>query len=202
METRKISRVYDVELRSKRTEEHEEESREVEGYAVVFNQKTDIAGLFDEEIDSRAFNECDMSNVYLLFNHDENNVLAGTANGSLNMEINEHGLIQRSEIIDTSIGEDVLKLVKKGLINKMSFGFIIAEDGQEWSVNEVGKDVRKITKIERLLDVSLVTYPAYPQTSAYARSESDVDELAKCHLELKEKLVEQDKRMGDLFKDE
>ena len=74
----KIERIYDVELRS------QSDSREVEGYAVVFNAKTDL-GWFTEEIDSHAFDNTDMSNVYLLFNHDENNVLAGTVNGSLQM---------------------------------------------------------------------------------------------------------------------
>jgi hypothetical protein len=174
----KITRVYDVELRSKN-----EESREVEGYAVVFNASTDL-GWFTEEIDSRAFDNTDMSNVYLLFNHDENNVLAGTLNNSLKMSINETGLFQSSEIINTSLGEDVLKLVKNGLINKMSFAFSIREGGEEW-VERNGKEHRIIRDIDKLYDVSLVTYPAYAQTSAYARS-NQVDELAEEHKRRKE----------------
>lgn len=177
----KINRVYDVELRTA------PESREVDGYAVVFNAVTDL-GWFTEEIDRDAFNETDMSNVYLLFNHDENNVLAGTSNNSLKMEIDETGLFQKSNIIDTGTGEDVLKLVKNGLINKMSFAFTIAKDGEEWSeVN--GKEHRVIKKIDKLFDVSLVTYPAYEQTSAYARSKTD--ELAEEH----RRRVEQSERM-------
>ena len=174
----KITRVYDVELRSKN-----EESREVEGCAVVFNASTDL-GWFTEEIDSRAFDNTDMSNVYLLFNHDENNVLAGTLNNSLKMSINETGLFQSSEIINTSLGEDVLKLVKNGLINKMSFAFSIREGGEEW-VEINGKEHRIIRDIDKLYDVSLVTYPAYAQTSAYARS-NQVDELAEEHKRRKE----------------
>lgn len=174
----KITRVYDVELRSKN-----EDSREVEGYAVVFNASTDL-GWFSEEIDSKAFDNTDMSNVYLLFNHDENNVLAGTSNNSLKMSINETGLFQTSQIIDTSVGEDVLKLVKNGLINKMSFAFTIREGGEEW-VEVNGKEHRIIRDIDKLYDVSLVTYPAYEQTSAYARS-NQVDELAKEHKRRKE----------------
>lgn len=177
----KINRVYDVELRSV------PESREVDGYAVVFNAETDL-GWFTEEIDRDAFNETDMSNVYLLFNHDENNVLAGTSNGSLKMEIDDTGLFQRSDIIDTTTGEDILKLVKKGLINKMSFAFTIAKDGEEWSERN-GKEHRIIRKIEKLFDVSLVTYPAYEQTSAYARSMTD--ELAEEH----RRRVEQNKKL-------
>ena len=180
---KKVIRVYDVELRAK-----ENESREVEGYAVVFNAETDI-GWFTEEIDKNAFNKTNMSNVYLLFNHDENNVLAGTSNGSLKMSIDDTGLFQTSEIIDTNIGEDTLKLVKNGLINKMSFAFTIADGGERWFERD-GKEHRVITDIDTLYDVSLVTYPAYSQTSAFARS-NEVDELAKEHKRRKE----QDEKM-------
>lgn len=169
---KKITRVFDVELRAKN-----EDSREVEGYAVVFNAPTDL-GWFSEEIDRDAFNKTDMSNVYLLFNHDENNVLAGTPNGSLEMNIDDRGLFQRSKLIDTTTGEDVLKLVKNGLINKMSFAFTIADGGEEWSERD-GKEHRIIRNIDKLFDVSLVTFPAYDQTSAYARSLTD--ELAEEH---------------------
>lgn len=180
---KKITRVFDVELRAKQ----DAESREVEGYAVVFNASTDL-GWFTEEIDSRAFDNTDMSNVYLLFNHDENNVLAGTLNNSLKMEINETGLYQISNIINTSLGEDVLKLVKNGLINKMSFAFTIRDGGEEW-IETNGKEHRIIRDIDKLYDVSLVTYPAYEQTSAFARSKND--ELAEEHLRRKK----QDERL-------
>lgn len=183
-----ITRYFDVELRTK-----QEEDREVEGYAVVFNATTDL-GWFTEEIDKGAFNECDMSDVYLLFNHDENNVLAGTANGSLQLKIDERGLFQTSKIIDTSTGEDIFKLVKNGLIKKMSFGFSIdGNGGEEWISNEK-KDHRIIKKINKLFDVSLVTYPAYSQTSAYARNLND--DLANEYKRRKE----QDKKMEELWK--
>lgn len=174
---KKITRIYNVELRSK-----EEDSREVEGYAVVFNQSTDL-GWFTEEIDRHAFDEADMTNVYLLGNHDENIVLAGTSNHSLSWDIDDIGIYQRSSIVDTSTGEDWLKLVKNGLINKQSFAFTIAEGGEEWSEID-GKDHRVIRKIDHVFDFSLVTYPAYSQTSAFARSLTD--ELAEEHKRRKE----------------
>ena len=178
----KITRVFDVEFRAR-----EDESRTVEGYAVVFNAETDL-GWFTEEIDRNAFNETDMSNVYLLGNHDENIVLAGTSNNSLELNIDETGLFQKSNIIDTSTGEDWLRLVKNGLINKQSFAFTIAEGGEEW-IERNGKEHRIIRKIEKLFDVSLVTYPAYSQTTAYARSQTD--ELAEEH----KRRREQDKKL-------
>lgn len=172
---KKITRTYDVEFRAK-----DSESREVEGYAVVFNAPTDL-GWFTEEIDPHAFDDADMSNVYLLGNHDENIVLAGTSNNSLKWDINEKGIYQKASIVDTSVGEDWLKLVKKGLINKQSFAFTIAEGGEEWSERN-GKEHRLIRKIDRVYDFSLVTYPAYPQTDVRSAS----DELAEEHKKRKE----------------
>ena len=172
---KKIERCYDVEFRASQDNE-----REVEGYAVVFNQPADM-GWFTEEIDRHAFDNADMSNVYLLGNHDENIVLAGTSNGSLKWEINENGVYQRSNIIDTSLGEDWLKLVKNGLINKQSFAFTIAKDGEEWTERN-GKEHRIIRRIERLFDFSLVTYPAYDSTSV----RSATDELAEEYKRRKE----------------
>ena len=174
----KITRTYDVEFREK-----QDDSRQVEGYAVVFNSTTDL-GWFTEEIDSHAFDNTDMSNVYLLGNHDENIVLAGTSNNTLELNINENGLYQRAKVIDTSVGEDWLKLVKNGLISKQSFAFTIADGGEEW-VERDGKEHRIIRSIEKLFDVSLVTYPAYSDTSAFARS-NQIDELAKEHKRRKE----------------
>lgn len=182
-----ITRIFDVELRAKQGD-----NREVEGYAVVFNASTDL-GYFTEEIDKHAFDNCDMSDVYLLFNHDENQILAGTANNSLQLKIDERGLFQTSQIIDTSIGEDIFKLVKNGLIKKMSFGFSIDKDGGEEWISHEDKDHRIIKKINKLYDVSLVTYPAYEQTSAYARCQSD--EMANEYLRRKE----QSKKMEELI---
>ena len=180
----RIERCYDVEFRTSQDNE-----REVEGYAVVFNTPTDL-GWFTEEIDPHAFDEADMSNVYLLGNHDENIVLAGTSNNSLRWEINENGVFQRSNIIDTSLGEDWLKLVKNGLINKQSFAFTIAKDGEEWTERN-GKEHRLIRKIQRVYDFSLVTYPAYPTTSVRCLT----DELAEEH----KKRMEQSARMERLL---
>lgn len=168
--------------------ELDKESRAVEGEACVFNQVTDL-GWFTEEIDPRAFDECDMSDVVLNLNHNNDVLLAGTRNGSLSLSIDGHGLKQRSTIAKTSQGDDVLELVHTGLLNKMSFAFFVNEDGVEWLQRD-GKEHRIIKKIERLVDVSLVTFPAYSGTSAAARVEGLVDELALKHKEEREKMEE------------
>lgn len=182
----KINRLYEVELR-------EENEGTVEGLACVFNQATDL-GWFTEEIDPHAFDNADMSDVVLLFNHDENYVLAGTRNGSLELSVENSGLFQKSQVVDTTQGNDVMKLVRKGLINKMSFAFTVSADGEEWTMLD-GKEHRIIKRIKKLYDVSLVTRPAYDQTFAFARS----DELANKHLAEVKKRKEQNERMEKLI---
>lgn len=184
----KITRVNDVVLT------RSEGDNRVEGIAVVFNREADL-GWFTEEISPRAFENADMSDVVLNFNHDNNLLLAGTRNGSLSLEVRDDGLFQSASIIDTTQGRDVMRLVESGLISKMSFAFSIADGGEEWTTRN-GKEHRLITAVDRLYDVSLVTFPAYPQTSAWMRSE---DSLAEEHKALIERRQEQDKRMKELL---
>lgn len=176
-----------------------DDSNVVEGMAVVFNREADM-GWFTEEIDRHAFDNADMSDVVLNFNHDNNILLAGTRNGSLELQVREDGLFQMSDVIDTTQGRDVMKLVDKGLITKMSFAFTIARDGEIWETRDNGIEHRTITKIDKLYDVSLVTFPAYPQTSAWARGQSD--ELAEKHKALMERRAEQDRKMEEILKHE
>lgn len=184
----KITRYADIELR--RFGE-EKESRTVTGMATVFNTPTDL-GWYVESIDSKAFDGADMSDVVLNFNHNDDYILAGTRNGTLQLDLREDGLYQTGTIVKTTQGNDVLTLVEEGLINKMSFAFTVAED--EWTEQD-GKDYRVITKIGKLYDVSLVTFPAYPQTFVGLRSKEDMDSRAKEHFLRKE----QDERMAKLL---
>lgn len=183
-----IRRYADIEFRNEETD-----SRVIEGVACVFNQRTTIGDWFTEEIDQNAFDNCDMSDVVLNFNHDDSYLLAGTRNGTLQLGIDDFGLKQRSSIIDTIQGNDVLKLVRSGLLNKMSFAFEIDEGGEEWSWQS-GEELehRKITRIKKLYDVSLVTFPAYEGTAAFARSGDMVDSLALQHRKEREKMEEKD----------
>lgn len=191
--TQKIERTADIELRRLG-----EGSNTVEGIAVVFEREADM-GWFTEVIDRHAFDNADMSDVVLNFNHDNNLLLAGTRNGSLELQVRDDGLFQRGDIIDTTTGRDVMKLVDSGLISKMSFAFTIARDGETWETREDGREYRRITAIDRLYDVSLVTFPAYSQTSAWMRSG---DDLADRHKALMERRAEQDRKMEEILKHE
>ena len=186
----KLYRTADVKLRMA-----DGGSNIVEGIAVVFNREADM-GWFIEEIDRSAFDRTDMSDVVLNFNHDNNLLLAGTRNGSLQLQVRDDGLFQRASVIDTTQGRDIMKLIESGLISKMSFAFTIGRDGESWETRADGTEKRVIRNIDRLYDVSLVTFPAYPQTGAWMRNG---DDLAEEHRALMQKRAEQDKRMKELF---
>ena len=138
------------------------------GYAAVFDQVTDI-GYYLERLAPAAFRSAMAApdlNVVGLFNHDPNMVLARTPN-TLRLSTDAHGLEFDLDIPDTTIGRDVRAMVDAGLITGCSFGFVAGE--QDWSTQN-GKDLRTHTSVARLLDVSVVTYPAYGGTHVSLRS--------------------------------
>jgi len=138
------------------------------GYAAVYRQITDI-GYYLEQLEPTAFRSVLASDpdVRGLLNHDPNQLLARTRNGSLKLSSDSHGLQFELDIPDTTLGNDVRTMVDTGLITGCSFGFIA--DEQDWTTHE-GRDLRTHTSVAKLLDVSVVTYPAYEGTSVSLRS--------------------------------
>lgn len=152
--------------------QNDEDKLIIEGKAISFNDKTLLFEINDtqyyEIIDRNAFNGVDLTNVYLYFNHNGNNVVSSTKNNSLQLDIRDDGIWFRAELVNTTVGRDVYELVKSGIINKCSFGFTIAKDGEEFDDKTNTFTVRKIN---RLFELSLVNFPAYENTIVYARSE-------------------------------
>jgi HK97 family phage prohead protease len=186
----KETRLADVTL-------HEEDDKMIlEGYALVFNNETLIGDEeygFLEEIDSRALSETKMKDVPMKYNHmDSFLIIARTKNQSLSLTVDSIGLKVRAELLDTNTNQDIYKMVRSGLLDKMSFAFTV--DEQVW--NREGRIPKRIiTKIERLYDVSVVDTPAYDATSIYARS------LDSMELELKAmELVEQEQKSSIIKK--
>lgn len=148
------------EIRSFEVQQTEDEY--VEGYAAVFNSRSELLGNFVEEIEPGAFADVLENDVFALLNHDANYPLARTKNGTLELTEDEVGLKVRFKLPNTSFGNDIRELLKTGIINKMSFAFSVAKD--EWKKAD-GIPLRVIKKAERLYDISPVVYPAYPETS-------------------------------------
>lgn len=147
-------------------------SRTIIGYASKFDTWSEpIYGWFRERIDRGAFDKTDMGDVLMCFNHDISGVLARTTSGTLKLSVDEVGLRFEFEAPQTSLGNDMLELVRRGDISKCSFKFTV--DSDEWRYadkeNRLEYDERTVKGIARLYDVSLVTYPAYKDTEAGVR---------------------------------
>jgi len=147
----------------------------VRGYAALFNTRSEDLGWaghsFYEVIEPWAFDGLDYEGVVALFNHDQNLPLARCGAG-LDLGVDTRGLWYEFELPDTSAGRDLRELLTRGIVSQSSFAFTVAEDGQDWQEEEVlGGTVvtRTIKQISALYDVSLVTSPAYADTSVALR---------------------------------
>lgn len=151
----------------------------VEGYATTFHQPYLLYDLGDykvyEQIDSRAFENCDLSDVIMQYDH-QGRVFARTSNGTLEIAPDSIGLHTRAELFGTTIGKQLYEEIKGGYTTKMSFGFLVGEQRSEYVENKEHNTVtvtRTITKIRKLYDVSAVSLPANDATQISARSISD-----------------------------
>lgn len=140
------------------------------GYALKFERWSKPMYGFKEKLARGCLDEADMSDVVALINHDYNLVL-GRVGANLTLSIDEIGLRFEITPTDTSYAKDLLENMKAGVINKCSFGFTIAQGGQEWNEGDE-LDERTITKIKKLYDVSIVTDPAYDDTEAVTNMRS------------------------------
>lgn len=154
----------------------EEKSYKVRGYATVFNTPYTLYNSsnyeFIEEVDSHAFDNCDMSDVIMQYDH-EGRVFARVSNKTLELTVDSRGLLIDADLEGTEIGRQLYEEIEGGYTTKMSFGFVVEEDERTYTENtETGKYTvhRKITKISKLYDVSAVSLPANDATDISARS--------------------------------
>lgn len=148
-------------------EESSEEYR-VKGTAVVFDTPTVIAeydGIkYCEVIDRHAFDECDLSDVIMNYNH-AGKVVARLRNKTLALDINERGVDIEANLGGTTAGRELYEEIDGGYVDKMSFSFTVRESKYDSTTH-----TRTITKVKKLYDVSAVDIPAYNETSIAARS--------------------------------
>ncbi len=150
-------------------------NRRLAGHAAVIGQPTIIGegpNSFVEVVEFGAFENCLQDDVVFLMDH-KGSPMARTSSNTLTLSVDERGLRFDASIANTTAGNDLMELVRRGDVNAMSFSFSIAEES--WSVIKddgdfKGMDLRKIKKIGRLYDVSAVTFAAYPQTDVGLRS--------------------------------
>ena len=181
------------EIRVAERAEGEEESYKVRGYATTYNEPYTLYS--DEDIEIReqvaptAFDNADMSDVIMQYNH-EGRVFARNRNNTLSLESDEHGLLIDADLGGTEIGRQLYEEIRGGYTDRMSFGFTV--DGEEVEEQrEKGKRtvyLRTITRIGKLYDVSAVSIPANDGTEISARS--FIDGLIE--KEKAERLIEQE----------
>ena len=142
-----------------------ETAPKITGYAAVFNTWADIGGWFKESIKPGAFAKTiKESDVRALMNHNENYVLGRNKAGTLKLGEDSKGLAVEIDPVPATWADDLLKSMRRGDVSQMSFGFQVNKSEVDYE-----KDERILTDVT-LFDVSVVTFPAYPTTSAQVRS--------------------------------
>lgn len=162
-----------------RAQEEGNEAKVVRGYATTFNEPYLLYDWGDykvyEQIDAKAFDDCDMSDVIMQYDH-AGRVFARNTNKTLSLNIDDRGLAIEADLGGTTLGCQVYEEIQGGYTNKMSFGFRVAEDERTYTEdydNNVTTVMRTITKISKLYDVSAVSLPANDATEISARNFCD-----------------------------
>ena len=183
-------RFYDFRKENREYAPHlaEENSRIVEGYAIVFNQQSrqlyDKASkkVFTEIIDPRAVTKAflDDQDVKMLYNHSNDMLLARSTFGfgTLSYEIDEYGVKYRFEMPNTTVGNDVLELIRRGDVWGCSFAFSYAKDGVR-DEKRNGQNFRTVIQMASIDDFSIVVDPAYLGTYVTTREFSAPEEEPK-----------------------
>ena len=155
------------------------EQCEVRGYAATFMQPYTLYSAdgftFREQIDPKAFENCDMSDVVMQYNH-KGRVFARTRNKTLEVGTDDHGLCIRAQLGGTELGRQVYAEISGGYSDRMSFGFIVEKDERvvtEDHENGTIDILRTITAFRKLYDVSVVSLPANDATEISARNWAD-----------------------------
>lgn len=142
----------------------------VTGTAVVFNSDShDLGGFiermaptaFDDFFESRDATKADLD-VVALWNHDGSQVLGRTPR-TLRLSKDERGVHFELELPKSR--EAIAESIERGDVNACSFGFVVGKGNDSWSTDEKGRSLRTVNRVERFIEVSLVTHPAYPETS-------------------------------------
>jgi HK97 family phage prohead protease len=162
----------EVEIRTVEGGELRVESRGVapviRGYAIVYNRLSELLGFFKEQIAPEAVTRTLMEGVDLraLIDHDSRAVLGRLKAGTLRVETDGHGLHVEIDPPNTTAGHDIVTSIRRGDVQGMSFAFQTLTDTWDQTVDP---PIRTVTDM-RVREVSIVTFPAYPQTEVALRS--------------------------------
>lgn len=162
--------------------EEQEQSYTVRGHFTVFEKEYQLFPDVYETIDRHALDQTDMSDVIMQFDH-RGMVLARQRNNSLSVGVDEEGGWASADLSGCQESRNLYEAINNGLIDRMSFGFTLDNDGFEWEEDDDGIIHTRITKISKIFDVSAVSRPASDHTDISARSYVDAAIEAKAKLE-------------------
>ena len=164
----------------------------ITGYAAVFDMLSEDLGGFRERVLPGAFTDTlkGKPDVKALIDHDSSKILGRTTAGTLTLEEDKKGLAVRISPADTTAGSDVLKSIKRGDIDQMSFAFQTVTD--RWHTEDE-EEIRELVAVN-LFDVSVVTFPAYPDTSVAIRSNDPAVALRSLVLHQRQQLADRKRR--------
>jgi HK97 family phage prohead protease len=151
-------RTIDVDVESLDTR-----GRTVHGYAALYNTLSEDLGGYREQLATGAFAPVVNDDVRALLNHSPNEVLGRTKAGTLRLFDEERGLRFELDLPSSPVGENVREAVRRGDLDGASFRFEVGEE--DWA-----GEVRTIKTVKALRDVTLATYPAYPEASIELRT--------------------------------
>ena len=181
-------------------EDTERQKNTIVGVPIVFEQKTDL-GMWEEVIEKGALDQTDLKDVRLLVNHDTNQLpLArsrnNNANSTMQLTVEDDGLHIRADldVENNPRAAEVLSAVEREDVTGMSFMFTVDKDS--WENLESEHPTRHILSIGKVFEASVVTFPAYEQTSVYARSLENV----QSELESERKALESARKTEELRK--
>lgn len=171
IETDYIKRNYPAEFRA------DEASGLIEGIPIVFDTPTDISGLFEETICKGAISKDILGDVRFFWNHNiDEKAIARTiipieklGGMTLSIEDKQVKMLANPNRKRTD-ANDLCLAIEDGVINAMSFMFGVAEE--RWEDEDSDYPKRFITKIDPLIEVSAVNWPAYASTDIHARREA------------------------------
>ena len=162
-----------------------EDGRTIEGYAIVFGVRSNVMYDWEEgrkfvEVIERSavteelLNGCD---IRALIEHNNQRLLARSnqGRGTLQLEIDDHGLKYRFVSPNTTHGNDIVEMVKRGDISGSSFSFRSSYESVKWEKEATGMWLRTIKKLDYIRDVTMTADPAYSQTEVTVRSIADME---------------------------
>jgi len=194
-------RSLEFEIRAEETG-NEKRAGRLTGMPIVFDQATDL-GWYQETIDRDALNECDLRDVRFLVGHDTSMIpLARSRNNNENstmqLTVTDRGMEIRVDldIENNPRAKELYSAVQRGDISGMSFMFTVDKDS--WTDTDTDYPKRLIRSISRVLEVSAVAFPAYPQTQIQAASEGETLDSVRASLEsARQQLAEERAKEAD-----